>query len=313
MKKQSAVQTGNSTTIGTLTGVLTLFIWSASAMLIYLSGDVPPLQLAAIVNFLAASLYVIKWIIKRENPMRFLVRANISDLILLCSGLGFYSACYYVALKTAPVMEANFLNYLWPVLLVGFSAIVQKTPLKTWQILGLLTSFSGAAILLVFKTNQDLTFASGFQWSHILGYGLAITAAIIWAGYSALTSKRKNHPDMMFFAFFFAAILSFFLHLYFEDTQMPSPNQWIIICVMGSATLSYALWDWSMKNGDVQIIASLSYFIPLFSTILLIFVTGGALALSSYIGGGLIIAGALLANLHRLIPQSDRNAGRAES
>ena len=61
--------------------------------------------------------------------------------------------------------------------------------------------------------------------------------------------------------------------------------------------LAYFFWERAMQKGDIILVASCSYFTPLFSTLISSFYLGVALGWKLWLGCGLIVAGALVCNL----------------
>src|SRR3569623_2561934 len=57
-------------------------------------------------------------------------------------GLFGYHFCLFMALRLSPPVEANLVNYLWPVLLVAMSP-----PLRWFHVAGALPAFAGAALI----------------------------------------------------------------------------------------------------------------------------------------------------------------------
>ena len=63
-------------------------------------------------------------------------------------GLFGYHALYFAALALAPPVEANLLNYLWPLLIVLLAAPVLGLPLGGRRLLGVGLGFAGCVILV---------------------------------------------------------------------------------------------------------------------------------------------------------------------
>ena len=94
----------------------------------------------------------------------------------------------FVAFRLAPAVEANLLNYLWPLLIVLLSPVLLPGyHLNTRHILGALAGFVGAALVVTGgKLSIDLT--------ALPGCGCAALAALLWAGYSLLTKRVPAFP-----------------------------------------------------------------------------------------------------------------------
>ena len=86
-----------------------------------------------------------------------------------------YHFFYFTALQLAPAVEANLVNYLWPLLIVLLSPVYLPTyRLKPNHIIGALTGMAGAGLIVSGgKISLDL--------ANLPGYLSAVLAAFIWA------------------------------------------------------------------------------------------------------------------------------------
>src|SRR6476620_8762205 len=64
-------------------------------------------------------------------------------------GLFGYHALYFLALRFAPPAEAGLLNYLWPLLIVMFSALLPGEKLTPHHVIGATLGLAGTTLLLV--------------------------------------------------------------------------------------------------------------------------------------------------------------------
>ena len=71
-------------------------------------------------------------------------------------GLFGYHALYFAALRRAPPAEASLITYLWPLLIVLFSALLPGERLGARHILGAALGLAGAVALFVGKTDGAL-------------------------------------------------------------------------------------------------------------------------------------------------------------
>src|SRR5258705_3049683 len=103
-------------------------------------------------------------------------------------GLFAYHFCLFLALRLAPPIEANLINYLWPLFIVVLSPLILRgTTLGPRHVGGALLGFGGAALLV---TEGRFDFATGAA----PGYALAFAAAVIWSPYSPLTKRFGDFP-----------------------------------------------------------------------------------------------------------------------
>src|SRR5919112_1956137 len=103
-------------------------------------------------------------------------------------GLFGYHALYFIALKTAPPAEAGLINYLWPLLIVLFSALLPGERLKPHHIVGALLGLVGTVAL--FTGGRGFALAADY----IPGFAAAFVAAFVWSSYSVLSRRFVSVP-----------------------------------------------------------------------------------------------------------------------
>jgi drug/metabolite transporter (DMT)-like permease len=213
--------------------------------------------------------------------------------LLGVGGLFGYHFAYFFALRSAPPVEAGLINYLWPLLIVVFSALLPGERLKWQHIVGCLLALAGA-ILIVTK-GQGLTLDARY----LPGYLAALCAAIAWAGYSVLSRRFASVPSEAITGFCLAtAVLAAICHLLFEQTVWPTDLwQWsaVIALGLGPVGLAFYVWDIGVKQGDIQALGAVSYSTPLLSTIILILTGYAAYTHLVLIACLLITVGAIVA------------------
>lgn len=205
-------------------------------------------------------------------------------------GLFGFHAALFTALQMAPAVQANLVNYLWPLLMVVITPLFFRgTSLTLKHVIAALVGFTGAALAIT--SGGELT-GTG-SW----GYLFAFLAAVIWATYSLLTKRLPHFDTALVGVFAFASgVLSLIAHLLFEQPVAPTSWEWLLLVLMGLGPLggAFYLWDLALKNGDPQRIGLLSFLTPLISTTLLLMVTGKPLTLQLLLAGVLIIGAAVL-------------------
>lgn len=109
----------------TAIGALAVALWSTLAILTVLAGGVPPLQLVAMTFAIAGSAGMAVRALRRDRAAAAVPRGAWA---LGVAGLFGYHALYFAALALAPAVEANLINYLWPLLIVLFAAPARAAP-----------------------------------------------------------------------------------------------------------------------------------------------------------------------------------------
>ncbi len=275
----------------TLFGFTAILMWATLALLTKLSGSVPPFQLTAMCFTIA---FFIGWALWMKKGGRFLNHLKLPKQawILGIFGLFGYHFFYFIALRNAPAVEASLIAYLWPLLIVLFSALLPGERLRWFHLAGAIAGFIGAG-LLVTKGKSLM-----FDTQYIIGYLSAFVCALTWSSYSVLSRRFGSIPTDAVGGFCgVTAILAWLCHGLFEQTVWPVGGEWLaVICLgLGPIGLAFFTWDYGVKHGNIKVLGALSYAAPLLSTILLI---ACGLAEGSWILGLaclLIIGGAVLA------------------
>jgi len=274
-------------------GLMALSMWTLLPVLAVMTGGVPPLFLTSLVFFIGFICFTALQLYRKQNIRAYWGRP-LKDYMFWVFGPGLYTAMMLWAIKTAPAFEAMILNYLWPLLLVLFSSLINKISLKKEDIIGMVIGFLG--IIILFAPDVDF-FASAEFGS---GHAVAIGSAIVWALYSA-RAKKGTYPHGFFApAFLFFSLICLAAHMMFEEPNQPIGTEWIFVIILGVFRFSYVFWDYAMRFGNVIMLASLSYFLPLISSLLLIVMGLGPSSIGAALGGAFIVAGSLIVNYKSL-------------
>jgi drug/metabolite transporter (DMT)-like permease len=267
-------------------------LWSTLAALGVSLAHVPPFLLTGLALVIGS---VPAWPRMREW------RVPLSTLALGIYGLFAYHFLLFMALRSAPAVEANLVNYLWPLLIVVLAPVILAGfSLQLRHVLAALAGFAGAAIAILGGRE-----ASG-TWSW--GYVAALAAAFIWSTYSLMTRKVRPFSTAAIGLFgLVSGSLALACHALFEPPAQLSAADWVRIVIAGLGPLGAAffLWDRALKLGDPRQIGILSYITPLASTLLLMLVTHRTPSWSIVAAAALIIGAAVIGTRE---PQPDTSA-----
>ena len=256
---------------GNLSGLLTIIMWSASGLLLALTNGIPAFELALFTLPFPFIVTAFRWWKNKEDWRKHFRHPWYVYAIGTC-GLGGYTILWYLGFKNAPVFQANLLNYMWPFLILVFSAILLKQKMTWMQILGTLLAFSGLLLLFTEKGGVGLSEGINFKSEYLWGYLSALAGAVVWGLYSVLVRKVAGFGnDVIAICCLLAGIPILIAHLALETFVMPSSNlMWIGLIGLLLTRVSYLFWNFAMKNGRIETVVSISYFTPIFSSVLLI-------------------------------------------
>ena len=236
-------------------------LWATLATLGVSLSHVPPFLLTGIA-LVVGSLPA--WPLARQW------RVPAPTLALGVYGLFGFHFLLFIALRHAPPVQANLVNYLWPLLIVLLAPLLLPgLRLRPVHVVAALAGFAGAAIAIAGGRALDAAFA----W----GYVPAAGSAFIWASYSLWTQRVPAFPTAAIGGFaLVSGLLALLCHWLLEPAAALQGRDWLLIAAMGLGPLGAAffLWDAALKRGDARSIGLLSFLTPLLSTLLLLAVRG---------------------------------------
>lgn len=255
----------------TLIGSLAVPIWGTFALLVTLTENrIPPFQMLAMTFFIAFSVMMTQWLYQGHFGFVYLRQRKLAWMIGV-GGLFGYHLFYFIAMANAPAVEASLLNYLWPLLIVLFSALLPGEHLAIKHVLGAMLALFGCWLLITGKGDGG---KSGFEIQYLYGYIAALIAAVLWGGYSVSSRLVKEVPTGAVGWFCLAtSILALLIHIIVEQTVWPEGwVQWLGVLGLGLGPvgISFFLWDRGIKHGNLQLLGVFAYAAPLISTVLLV-------------------------------------------
>lgn len=264
-----------------------ILLWAALASLGLSLAHLPPFLLTGCALVLGALPGLVHWRQWRV-PWR--------TLALGIAGLFGFHFLLFLALRLAPPVEANLVNYLWPLLIVLLSPVLLRNmPLHARHVVAALTGFAGAALAIgAAPARLDGTAA--------LGFALAGASACTWAAYSLLVRRVPPFSSWAIGGFALASgALALACHALFEPrATFQAGDGWrLALLGLGPMGGAFYLWDIAMKRGDPRVIGVLAYATPVLSTLLLLYVTGRSPGPALALAVLLVVGAAVVAVLPR--------------
>jgi drug/metabolite transporter (DMT)-like permease len=271
-------------------------LWATLASLGLALRHLPPFFLTGVALLIGSTL-ALPFVLR--NPQHW--RIPLPTLALGVYGLFGFHFLLFIALRHAPAVEANLVNYLWPLFMVVLAPLLlRNVQLRGVHIAAALLGFAGAAIAILGAATPNAAdaatgavMAGPFAW----GYVPALGSALIWASYSLWTQRVPAFSTAAVGLFgLVSGVLSLLCHWALEPAVALQSQDWWLLLAMGLGPLGAAffLWDKALKLGDARQIGILSYITPLASTALLMVVADRPFSWSIVLAAAMIIAAALL-------------------
>lgn len=271
-----------------LLALAAIALWGTLATLGVELAHVPPFLLTGL-GLLAGSLIALPLSRLRLQAWK----VPLPTLLVGIYGLFGFHWLLFLALRHAPAVEANLINYLWPLGMVVLAPLfLPGVRLHGRHVMAALLGFAGAAIAILGRGGEASSAGSGFQ----PGYLLALASAFVWASYSLLTRRVPAFPTAAVGSFaLVSGLLSLACHALLEPATALSAGDVALIALLGLGPLggAFFLWDAAIKCGDPRRIGLLAFITPLLSTALLLLSTGQALRWNIALAAALVVGAAV--------------------
>lgn len=214
-------------------------------------------------------------------------------------GIWGFHTLLVLAFSLAPHVEANILNYTWPLWIVLLGALLPGHRLRLSMMAGAALGFGG--VVMVIGGERLLGSGVGMDFSgHRTGLALALAAGFCWGSFSVLLRRTgaANEPTMGLFCLLSAAAAGVVLLLN-GGPILPAPGQWPVLLYLGVVPLglSFLLWRIALQGAHMQVLGVLSFFTPLLSTLLLVLISGQSVGTPLLAGLALITGGSVVAGM----------------
>lgn len=269
-----------------------IVLWASLAALGVALSHVPPFLLTGLALLVGS---VIALPLSRFDFRQW--RVPLRTLGLGVYGLFGFHFLLFIALRHAPPVQANLVNYLWPLGIVVMAPLfLPDVSLTRRHVLAAVLGFAGAALAILGGTGG----AGETRWAW--GYLPALASAFIWASYSLLTKRVRRFPTAAIGSFaLVSGLLSLLCHAWLEPSTTLLARDWGLIVLLGLGPLggAFFLWDAALKRGDARQIGVLGFLTPLLSTLTLLLVRSETPSASVALGAILIVGAAVMATRGR--------------
>ena len=279
--------------------VSAVVIWSTTAALVKsLLTEIPTFE-ALFLSTLTASLFLLAVQLVRDGGRVFRtydVRGYAEMVGLGFLGLFLYSGLYYYGLSQLTSQEACLLNYLWPMMIVVFAALLLGERITLRTAAALLLSFSGVVVL-------TLGGEGNAEGNGLLGTAACVLAALCYGLFCVLNKQRNiDQTVMMIMAWGTTAVCSLPVTLLVEEWVSLSWTQWLGLLWLGVFidAVGYLWWAMALQEArNSAMVANLAYFVPLLSLVVSAVVLGERMTSAALLALVLIMGGILLQSVRR--------------
>lgn len=280
--------------------VLSVLLWSTVATAFKIAlNSIDVFQLLAYSSFTAFLFYAVYLIAKGE--LKPAISYNSKEILLSALRGLLNPLLYYVVLFKAydmlPAQEAMTLNYIWPLMIVLFSAVFLGQKLKLKSLIAILISFSG---VIYIATSGDIL---GLGFTNLKGDLLAIGSSLIWAAFWIMNIKSKTiETHKLFLSFGFGFVYSLILCIIFSspvitDIKSIAATVYIGLAEMG---ITFLLWMMALKlSSRTDKVSQLIYLSPVLSLFWISIFLNEKIQIATVIGLIMIIGGIVLEKWNR--------------
>jgi drug/metabolite transporter (DMT)-like permease len=203
---------------------------------------------------------------------------------------------YYLILLKAydllPAQQAQPLNYTWAITLSLLSVPLLGHRLKIVEIAAVLVSYIG---VLVISTQGDVL---SLKFENPFGVALALGSTVIWALYWIANAKDRRDPVLGLFLNFLCSLP--FIGLYLLATEGFRKVEGVGLlgaAYVGMFEMGIAFISWLMAmklTTSTAKIANLIFISPFLSLVLIHYIVGERIMISSVVGLIFIVAGLII-------------------
>jgi drug/metabolite transporter (DMT)-like permease len=283
--------------------VLTAIFWGGTFISArMLAGNIPPFS-AAFFRFLFASVCLYAIVIRQHGNLALPRRSQVLPVLLLgMTGVFAYNFFFFNGLKWISAGRASVIIANNPIVISTIAAILFKEHLSLGKVVGILTSFSGAAIAISGGNPVDL-FSGGVGMGDLMIVGCVAS----WSAYSLLGKWVMNDMPALLAVAHASAVGMLFLLIPAWIEGMPGAigsytvADWGNFAYLGCfGTVLGFVWYYQGIQAIGPSRASLFInFVPICAILMAHGFLGEPLTMSLVIGAGLVIAGVSLVSLQK--------------
>lgn len=281
-------------TKATLIGLIAIVLWSFIVALIRVVSENFGAVGGAALMYTVASIFLLFSVgfpTIRHFPKKYLIMGAILFVA--------YEVCLALSIGYAhngrQAIEVGMINYLWPTLTIIASILFnrQKT---TWLVVpGFMISMVGITWVLGDESGLNIGLMLVNIQDNPISYFLALVGAMIWSAYCVVTAKYANGKNGITLFFILVALTLWIQYGFVGTNDFNFTLKSTIYLLLAASALGfgYAAWNIGILHGHVMLLATASYFIPIFSAFFAALVLNATLSRGFWQGVVMICVGSL--------------------
>ena len=279
----------------TLLLVLALFSVSTSPIIGRALENVGAISISFWRMFLASFILWIFSLVKPQGKIK--ISKNRNKIIYAGVLLGFHFALFFEAIKITSISNATFLGTLAPFFTLILEIYFLKRKFSRVVLLGLIVTFFGSIIILVYDFDLSTSFTLGNIYAVLCSICLAIAFVIA-------EKVRENENTIVYTrTLYLSAALTLLLISFFANETLMINNHidflgllflGLVPTIIGHNSIYYAI-----KYVSPTIVAAFPLGEPIIATILAYFIFNEFITFNIYIGGALTLVGLILISQYK--------------
>ena len=279
----------------TLLLVLALFSVSTSPIIGRALENVGAISISFWRMFLASFILWIFSLVKPQGKIK--ISKNRNKIIYAGVLLGFHFALFFKAIKITSISNATFLGTLAPFFTLILEIYFLKRKFSRVVLLGLIVTFFGSIIILVYDFDLSTSFTLGNIYAVLCSICLAIAFVIA-------EKVRENENTIVYTrTLYLSAALTLLLISFFANETLMINNHidflgllflGLVPTIIGHNSIYYAI-----KYVSPTIVAAFPLGEPIIATVLAYFIFNEFITFNIYIGGALTLVGLILISQYK--------------
>ena len=215
-----------------------------------------------------------------------------------------YEICFSYAIALAQTaqqaIEISLVNYLWPSMTIALLILFRELKFHALVVVGLSISLAGVFYIQTGQGEIRLDHVIENIQANPTSYLLAFIGASLWSLYCVFTKKysQGHNPIVLFFIAVSVVLWAKTLLLHHEQLpqllQIDLQTMLNMLMVSVVTGLGYAAWNIGINKGNIAMLVALSYFSPIFSSVISMWILETRLSATFWTGAMMVTAGSLI-------------------